>query len=97
MIGDYDLLIELDGECSVDTEFSGDMELLYELGGELGEFYFVRQGAVYTGVTDVIPKTHSQTLETAQKTVLDDIHVLSIPYYETANESGTTVYIADEV
>lgn len=48
---------------------------------------------VYTGETEVEPKTIAQTLETANKTVLDDISVLKIPYFETSNLKGTTAII----
>lgn len=48
---------------------------------------------VYTGETEVEPKTVAQTLETANKTVLDNISVLKIPYFETSNPKGTTAII----
>ena len=48
---------------------------------------------VYTGEVEVEPKTVSQTLETANKTVLSDISVLEIPYFETSNPKGTTAII----
>ena len=48
---------------------------------------------VYTGDTTVIPKTVEQTLETANKSVLSDINVLGIPYFETSNVKGITAII----
>lgn len=48
---------------------------------------------VYTGETEVEPKTVPQTLETKNKSVLSDINVLKIPYFETSNIKGTTVII----
>lgn len=48
---------------------------------------------VYDGETEVEPKTIPQTLETKNKSVLSDINVLKIPYFETSNISGTTVII----
>ena len=49
----------------------------------------------YGGATIVIPKAFEiQTLETADKVVLDDIKVLEIPYTEVSNLSdGLTVII----
>ena len=53
---------------------------------------------IYEGEMIVTPKAHQVTvLPTKDRLVEDDISVLKIPYYETSNESGTTVYIADEV
>lgn len=48
---------------------------------------------VYDGETTVTPKTVEQVLETANKSVLSDINVLSIPYFETTNIHGTTAII----
>lgn len=48
---------------------------------------------VYDGETEVEPKTIPQTLETKNKSVLSDINVLKIPYFETSNIKGTTVII----
>lgn len=52
---------------------------------------------VYDGEYVVTPKAHNETiLETREKLMADDVTVLKIPYYETSNESGLTVYIAGE-
>lgn len=49
---------------------------------------------VYTGETVVTPKVHESTeLETAKKTVLENIIVEEIPYYETSNIKGTTFIV----
>lgn len=48
---------------------------------------------IYTGETEVEPKTVPQTLETKNTSVLSDINVLKIPYFETSNIKGTTVII----
>lgn len=48
---------------------------------------------IYYGNTTVTPKAVEQTLETANKSVLSDITVLEIPYFETSNEKGTTAII----
>lgn len=49
----------------------------------------------YEGAYEVTPKTVSQSLPTAQKTLKQDVLVHEIPYYETSNPSGTTVYIGE--
>lgn len=47
----------------------------------------------YSGSYEVIPKTEAQILATTDKLMRDDVIVYAIPYYETSNVSGTTVYI----
>lgn len=48
----------------------------------------------YEGSYEVIPKTTSQTLETAQRFLTEDVTVCEIPYAEVANNSGgNTVYV----
>lgn len=52
---------------------------------------------IYRGEYVVTPKAYDSTvLETKEKLMTDDVTVLEIPYYETSNESGLTVYIAGE-
>ena len=55
-------------------------------------------GKPYEGEYTVIPKANAPTvLETAGKTLNKDVTVTKIPYYETSNPTGDTVYIASEV
>lgn len=52
----------------------------------------------YTGDYQVIPKAdEDQILPTKDKRMTDDVTVLRVPYYETSNVYGNTVYIASEV
>ena len=52
---------------------------------------------IYDGEYIVTPIPYdSQTLETKDKLMADDVTVLAIPYYETSNISGITVYIGGE-
>lgn len=54
-------------------------------------------GDIYTGEYTVIPKVNDdQILETKEKLMADDVTVFAIPYYETSNVSGITVYIGGE-
>lgn len=49
---------------------------------------------VYTGDYDVIPDPDvMQTLQTSGKQMIDNVTVQKIPYYETSNPYGETVYI----
>ena len=51
----------------------------------------------YTGPTVITPLPFQNTvLETRGKVVYRNINVLEIPYYETSNVSGKTVYIGGE-
>lgn len=49
----------------------------------------------YDGDYIVTPKTTTQVLSTKNKRLTSDITVNSIPYFETSNEDGTTVYIGE--
>ncbi len=49
---------------------------------------------VYRGIYTVIPLPfQEQTLETANKKMLNDVVVKEIPYFQTANLTGDTIYI----
>lgn len=47
----------------------------------------------YNGPYKAVPKTQSQTLETKNKSMKDNVTVAEIPYHEISNETGTTVVI----
>lgn len=50
---------------------------------------------LYEGDYEVTPKVEEQTLETKGKVMKEDVHIKSVPVYETTNNSGgSTVYIA---
>ena len=48
---------------------------------------------IYQGETEVEPKTVQQILDTRNTSVLSDITVLEIPYFEVSNIHGTTAII----
>lgn len=55
-------------------------------------------GTPYSGPYEVTPKAYDeQILETAHKYLTQNVTVYEVPYYETSNLSGETVYIASEV
>ena len=55
-------------------------------------------GEPYSGEYVVIPKAEDAVvLPTTNKILYDDVTVTKVPYFETSNTSGTTVYIASEV
>ena len=47
----------------------------------------------YSGDYEVIPKVTAQELSTKAKVMDDDVTIRAIPYYETSNLKGKTVYI----
>lgn len=50
----------------------------------------------YDGEYEIIPKVREeQILSTREKTMRRNVRVLEIPYYETTNPNGTTVYIGE--
>jgi hypothetical protein len=56
------------------------------------------EGDKYEGPYSVTPKADAvQTLYTRAKTMEDDVTVLAIPYYQTSNTYGDTIYIGSEV
>lgn len=76
-------------------DLSGISALRFDLGGMPVS---IVSGTPYEGDYVVIPKADAATvLPTKDKTMQDDVTVQKIPYYETANPTGDTVYIASEV
>ena len=51
----------------------------------------------YVGDYIVIPQTNEQILPTNGYRMTDDVTVRSVPYYEVSNQSGLTVYIAQDI
>lgn len=52
----------------------------------------LREYADYTGSYDVTPMITSQRLDTADKHMLDDVLIRTIPTREIANEAGGTTF-----
>lgn len=51
---------------------------------------------IYDGTYEVTPLAHDAVvLPTRHKQMRDNVTVFKVPYYETTNVSGTTVYIAE--
>lgn len=56
----------------------------------------VIKAETYIGDYEVTPKSFEQELPTKSKNMKDDVLVHKIPYYETSNLTGTTVYIGGD-
>ena len=50
----------------------------------------------YKGDYTITPKIDSKTMRTKNKKMEDNVTVLAIPYYETSNLTGKTVYIGGD-
>ena len=61
-----------------------------------GNISIVGAEDVYNESYIVTPKTYPQSLSTKNKLMKNDVSILEIPYYETSNLSGKTVYIGGE-
>ena len=85
----------------IGAEMSGDiMESAFsgKLNAEMpGSIVFSIQDQ-YDGPYEIIPKTEPQVLRTKEKTMMDDVTVREVPYFEVSNQfGGNTVYIAKEL
>lgn len=80
---------------TVDGTISGSVSTMQTVSGsvEIAGSVTTR----YTGSYEIVPQVAAQTLDTANKVMTDDLTVTAIPYYQTSNVSGDTVYIASEV
>lgn len=67
------------------------------LSGMLNVPYTAEGVEPYTGAYEVTPKSIDQTLSTNSKLMTDDVTVFKIPYFETSNTDGTTVYIGGQI
>lgn len=73
--------VVLDGELSLNLNIDGDMSLDIPVDGEAGTVIKVTEHdlPVYTGQTEITPSEDTQVLQTANKTVVQDITVNPIP------------------
>lgn len=77
--------IELEDSEEFDIDFSETLDT-----GVYGD-------SEYEGVYEIVPKVDAQSLPTKEKYLKEDVTIHGVPYFETDNEVGTTVYIASEV
>ena len=89
--------VVLDGELSLDLHIDGDMSLDIPVDGEAGTVIKVTEHdlPVYSGQTEVTPSEETQTLQTANKTVLHNIVVNPIPSnYGLITWNGSTLTVS---
>lgn len=75
-----------------------ELEWRINVAAESEEEAVTKEYEAYTGNYNIMPKAFStQTLDTADRILDEDIVILEVPYYETSNEAnGVTSYIARE-
>lgn len=109
----FDLLVTEDVQVSTATQETEVYDVAMSVLDEVFDIGVVEEQSIdvelstaiqivstnpYDGEYVVTPKAHESTiLETKYKTMADDVTVLKVPYYETSNITGETVYIASEV
>lgn len=84
------------GHVYAEGQIGGTVSSEHSISGRIN-YRACGQTEIYDGDYEVIPKVTAQELETREKLMADDVLVHAIPYFETSNQSGTTVYIANEV
>lgn len=90
--------VVLGGECTLVNYLDGTCVLTDVVDGVAHVVLKVTEADYYTGEYTVTPLADSSVvLETYQKLMADNVTVEQVPYYETHNTDGITVYIASEV
>ena len=99
MIGEPKSRANLEGEIRTKVSLVGDISSRCIIGEvEVGRVVIKREEAeIYEGDYIVTPSTDRQILETANKKLMNDVEINSIPYYDIANEYGRTIYIGGEI
>lgn len=95
-----DKTVVIGGQVQLLQTIDGTAQLTNAIDGQYGSFYEVSHETheTYAGPYEVTPSTiGAQTLETADKILSDDVTVNKIPYWETSNQYGITVYIGNDV
>lgn len=89
--------VVLDGELSLNLNIDGDMSLDIPVDGEAGTVIKVTEHdlPVYTGETEITPSEDTQVLQTANKTVVQDIIINPIPSnYGLITWNGSTLTVS---
>ena len=89
--------VVLDGELSLDLHIDGDMSLDIPVDGEAGTVIKVSDYVypIYEGQTEITPSEETQTLQTANRTVLQNIVINPIPSnYGKITWNGSTLTVS---
>ena len=85
------------GYVQQESNLKGVVDSDFTIVGVINYYQSSSDFPTYRGPYIVTPTKYEQLLETQNKVMKADVKVKAIPYYETSNQSGTTVYIANEV
>lgn len=91
--------VVIGGHVQLSQTIDGDATLSNSINGQFGTFYEVSRETheTYDGAYELTPSTYlEQTLNTKDKILEDDITVHKVPYWETSNEYGLTIYIGND-
>lgn len=86
----------LDGELYLDLQMDGELETDLQMDGEIGIVTRIREYStpIYDGATEITPAEETQTLQTANKTVVQNIIVNPIPQnYGRLSWTGNTLTV----
>lgn len=99
MIGEPRSRASLEGEIKARASIVGDISVKCILGDvEVGRVVIRHDEAdEYEGKYMVTPSGEAQTLETANKKLLNNVEIKAIPYHDVSNEYGRTIYIGGEI
>lgn len=86
----------IEGAVVGDGAISGEVMADGEINGMVN-YKQCTELPTYSGSYTVIPSSQEQILDTEDKIMEEDVDVKAIPYYETSNEYGTTIFIAGEL
>ena len=87
-------LEEISATLKSDGGLSGDLEGTSTMQGDVLIGNCI-DAPPYRGDYIITPKVDEQIMATRQKVMFDDVTIKAIPYYETANVYGTTIYIGE--
>lgn len=91
-IDDTSIYARLTGDGSIEAKLSDDNEIIK---GTITNYTIA---PIYDGDYIVTPRAHEEViLETSDKLLTDDVTILKIPYFETHNDYGETIYIGSEI
>lgn len=85
--------VSIDNEINIEAVQDESIEMTLDVAIVEGT-----GGEPYEGEYIITPLPYQETiLQTKDKILSEDIRVLEIPYFETSNVSGLTIYIGSEV
>lgn len=87
--GQVSLSVPIDGYSSLNTTIDGQGNAIFVTKASDADYY--------DGDYVITPRVDEQILQTREKLMADNVTVKEIPYYETSNINGTTIYIANSL